>query len=127
MFAERFARDGCLIVDRLFDPALIGSVRREYERQYGDLDPAGPRPHLNVGEGRLHLPLTLRGPLLDSHLCAHPLLLTMLGGIFDGPFVIDNVTIVTACPGAGEQRPHRDPRRCSSAARRSALRCPAMR
>jgi Phytanoyl-CoA dioxygenase (PhyH) len=108
MFDERFASDGCLVIDRLFDPALIDSVHDEYLRQYGAIDPADPPLHMNVGDGRLHLPITLRGPLLDPSLYAHPLLVRMLSSILDAEFVIDNVSVVTALPGAGDQRFHRD-------------------
>jgi hypothetical protein len=81
MFAERFARDGCLIIDRLFDPALIERVFEEYHRQYGDIDPADPPLHLKAGDRRLQLPISLRGPFLDPGLYAHPLLLKILGEI----------------------------------------------
>ena len=105
---ERFARDGCLVIDRLFDPALIDRAREEYERQYGHIDPDDPPLHLNVGAGRLHLPIVFRGPLLDPELYAHPLLLTLLDKFFGSLFVIDNATIVTAMPGADDQQHHRD-------------------
>ena len=108
MFTERFAREGCLVIDRLFDPALIDAVHAEYARQYGEIDPADPPLHMNVGAGRLHLPVTMRGPLLDPALYAHPILTALLGGILDAEFVIDNVSVVTALPGAPDQRYHRD-------------------
>jgi ectoine hydroxylase-related dioxygenase (phytanoyl-CoA dioxygenase family) len=63
---------------------------------------------MNVGDGRLHLPVTLRGPLLDPALYVHPLLARLLGSILDAQFVIDNLSVVTALPGAGDQRFHRD-------------------
>jgi ectoine hydroxylase-related dioxygenase (phytanoyl-CoA dioxygenase family) len=63
---------------------------------------------MNVGAGRLHLPVTMRGPLLDPALYAHPILTALLGGILDAEFVIDNVSVVTALPGAPDQRYHRD-------------------
>ena len=108
MFDERFLADGCLVIDRLFDPALIDRVHAEYDRQYGDIDPADPPLHMKVGNDRLHLPIAFRGPLLDPSLYAHPLLLRLVGSIFDAPFVIDNVSVVTALPGAPDQRFHRD-------------------
>ena len=108
MFAERFARDGCLVIDRLFDRALIERVHEEYARQYGEIDAANPPLHMNVGAGRLHLPVTFRGPLLDPALYAHPILTALLECILDAQFVIDNVSVVTALPGAPDQRYHRD-------------------
>ncbi|MEO7634247.1 MAG: phytanoyl-CoA dioxygenase family protein [Sphingomicrobium sp.] len=108
MFAETFDQQGCLVIDRLFDPALIDSVRREYEAQYSSFDPANLPPHMNVGDKRLHLPLRLRGPLLQAELYAHPLLMTILANILRTTFVIDNVNCVTALPGASDQKFHRD-------------------
>jgi hypothetical protein len=108
MFAERFARDGCLVIDKLFDPALIERVFEEYDRQYGDIDPANPPLHLKAGDRRLQLPIALRGPFLDPGLYAHPLLLKILGEIFGDLFLIDNVTVVTALAGADHQGFHRD-------------------
>jgi len=109
MFVERFERDGCLVIDRLFDPALIDRVRAEYDRQYGAIDPDAPPPHLKVGTARMHLPVSLTGALLDPELYANPLLLeALLKPLLGSAFVIDNVNVVTAFPGAGKQRSHRD-------------------
>lgn len=108
MFAERFARDGCLVVDRLFDRNLIDRVRDEFERQYSDIDPVNPPLHLKVGNGRLQVAPLLRGALLDPALYAHPVLLQLLKGILADAFVIDSVSVVLAMPGASDQRLHRD-------------------
>ncbi len=108
MFNETFAEQGCLVIQRLFDPALIDSIRVEYERQYGSFDPANLPLHMNVGEKRLHLPLALRGPLLETALYANPILMTILSNLLHTPFLIDNVNCVTALPGATDQKFHRD-------------------
>ena len=50
MFAERFMRDGCLVIDRLFEPTLIDAVREEIVRQHGAIDPERPPEHLKVGD-----------------------------------------------------------------------------
>ena len=59
-FVETYAERGCLVIDRLFDPALIDRVRAEYERQYVAFDPTNLPLHMNVGDRRLHLPITAR-------------------------------------------------------------------
>ena len=107
-FLENYAERGCVVIDRMFDPALIDAARGEYERQYEHFDPANLPLHMNVGEGRLHLPLRLRGALLEPGIYAHPLLMMVLKSLLRTPFVIDNFTCVTALPGAGEQKVHRD-------------------
>ena len=108
MFAERFMRDGCLVVARLFEPALIDAVREEVERQQGAIEAARPADHLKVGHLRLQVPVDLKGPLLDPALYAHPMLLAMLKAILAQGPVIDNVSCVIALPGAKDQRLHRD-------------------
>jgi hypothetical protein len=106
--AATFARDGYLVIDRLFDPALIDAVREEYERQFGDLSEDRLPSHLNVGDRRVQLPIALQGPLLDPMLGAHPLLMRMLESLLGRDFLIDNATVVVALPGAQDQSLHRD-------------------
>ena len=106
--AARFESQGYLVIDRMFDPALIDAVREEYGRQFGDLSEDRLPPHLNVGDRRVQLPIMLLGPLLDPMLSAHPLLMQMLGSLLGRDFLIDNATVVVALPGAGDQNLHRD-------------------
>lgn len=103
-----FRENGCLVVERLFDPALIDRVREEYERQYADRRAAHSAPHMEVGDGRLHLPVALRGPLLDAMFLFHPLLHSMLVHLMPSRLVLDSVSVVTSFPGSSDQRPHRD-------------------
>lgn len=106
--AQTFARDGYLVIDRLFDPALIDAVREEYDRQFGDLAAEALPPHLNVGDRRMQLPIMLKGSLLDPMLSAHPLLMRILESVLGQDFLIDNATCVVALPGARDQSLHRD-------------------
>ena len=106
--AARFESQGYLVIDRLFDPALIDAVREEYDRQFGDLVEDQLPPHLNVGDRRVQLPIVLQGPLLDPMLSAHPLLMQVLASLLGRDFLIDNATVVVALPGAKNQNLHRD-------------------
>src|SRR4029453_14209619 len=108
MFAERFLRDGYLVVDRLFDPALIDAVREEFERQHPSIDPDRPPEHLKVGHRRLQVPIQLTGALLDPRPLENPLLVGFLKPLLGDGMVIDSVICVVALPGAEEQRVHRD-------------------
>lgn len=92
----------------MFEPSFIDLLMAEYERQYQTLDPANLPLHMNVGHRRLHLPLQLRGPFLDPRLYAHPILTALLSSILKRSFVLDNVSCVTALPGAADQKIHRD-------------------
>lgn len=108
MFVERFEEQGCLVIDRLFDPGLIDLVRLEYQAQYQSFDPNSLPLHMNVGDKRLHLPLQIRGALLEAQLYANPLLMGILSQILPTTYLIDNVNCVTALPGAEAQHIHRD-------------------
>lgn len=105
---DQLASDGCLVFEKLFDPALIDRAHDEYERQYRAFDEDELPLHMNVGDRRLHLPIALTRALLDPLLYANPLLMMALGSIFGEPYLIDNATVVTALPGAQPQRFHRD-------------------
>lgn len=109
-FADRFAAEGWLRVDRLFDPLLIAEVHEEFERQVETLTRLqnGHRAYINVGDKRMMLPIRLTGAVADPKLYANPLLLVVLRQLLGDDFVIDNVTCVVALPGAQDQRPHED-------------------
>jgi hypothetical protein len=105
---DAFSQTGCLVFERFFPPALITAIHDEYLRQYSDHEVAQAAPHLKVDTNRLHLPIAMRGPLLDPLLYAHPLLLRLLQPLLESRFVIDSVNIVTSFPGSPRQRIHRD-------------------
>jgi hypothetical protein len=105
--AEPFARDGCLVIDRLFDQALIEAAHAEYQRQFPDLL-SQPPPHLRVGHRRLQLPMEIRGPVADGMLSGHPLLIALLVKLLGPDLAIDSLACVVALPGARAQHLHRD-------------------
>ena len=107
-FVEQFERDNFLVIDRLFDPALIDAAAAEVHGQFTDLDAEALPPHLRVGPRRIQLPVQLKGALLEPALYANPLLLRMLEPLLGRKFLIDSFTCVVAFPGAPEQRLHRD-------------------
>lgn len=106
--AETFAERGCLTISRLFEPALIDSIRDEYQRQYGGMTTDSLPAHLKVGDKRVHVPIQVKGPLLDPMLTAHPLLLRMVESIVGADPVIDSMVCVVAFPGSEDQHLHRD-------------------
>jgi hypothetical protein len=108
LFPETFARQGYLLFEKLFDPALIDAVREEYLRQYPRFQPGGLPLHREVGDRRLHLPVRLTGAFMKPDLFANPMLIGVLGILFASPFLIDSVNCVTALPGAQPQHEHRD-------------------
>lgn len=109
-FLERFASDGWLRIDGAFDRELIDALHAEYLEQSDSLLETRDdrREYLRVGDGRVMLPVALRGRFLDPRLYANPIILGLLG-LFLGPdFLIDSFTCVSALPGAPAQRRHLD-------------------
>jgi hypothetical protein len=107
-FAATFARDGCLSLGGLFEPALIDAARGEFERQFPDLSKDRLPEHLQVGHRRLQLPIEVRGAIADPMLSAHPLLWSIIRDLLGEDAAIDSVTCVVALPGARAQQLHRD-------------------
>ncbi|WP_037498000.1 phytanoyl-CoA dioxygenase family protein [Sphingomonas jaspsi] len=108
MFDEKFRNDGLLVIDRIFDPEMIGRVRETVAGWTGPIDPARPPVHLRVDEGRLHMPIVMEGPLLDPALLTHPILDRILSSLLGADYVIDNLSLVTALAGAPQMHLHRD-------------------
>jgi len=105
---ERFADQGCLRIERLFDPALIAAIHDEYQRQFGGKEADEFPPHLRVGDRRIQVPIELKGPLLDPLLTAHPLLTRLIETLIGPDPLIDSLVCVVALPGAADQQLHQD-------------------
>ena len=109
-FVDQFAEEGWLKIGKVFDPAFIDDLNREFESQYAALTThqGGHRGYLNVGDERMMLSVRLTGAFLDPRLYANPLLLPVLQQLLGPDLLIDNFTCVIALPGAGEQHLHCD-------------------
>ena len=107
---KKFADDGCLTFTRLVAPVSIEAARAEYERQWEMLAVPGEheQPGKNVGNGRRMLPIQLENALLDPLIFANPLVAMILHEALGPDYLIDNVTCVTALPGAEAQHLHAD-------------------
>lgn len=105
---QTFVERGCLAFQRLFDPALIDSIRAEYEDQLGGRAMSQLPPHLKVGNRRTQVPIRLKGAVLDPMLSANPLLMKLFESLLGPDLLIDSFTCVVAFPGAADQPLHRD-------------------
>ena len=106
--AQHFGKEGCLIVDRLFETSIIDAIYEEYKRQFPILDSSELPAHLKVGNLRFQLPIRLTGPLLEPVFFANPIITWLLRQLLGEDFLIDNFTCVVALAGAAEQKLHRD-------------------
>jgi len=104
--AERFARDGYVVFDRIFDPLFIDELKAEYFRQFPDI--ASSPDRFDVGNRRLQVPICLAGPYLSPQLHANPALLALAAAALGEDYLIDSLAVVTALPGAKPQHLHVD-------------------
>ena len=106
--AARFAKDGCVVLEDVFDPALIDALREEYRRQVPDVETAPPGDAYQVGHKRLQIAVGLLGPFASPSFYANPRLTELAGAALGEDFLIDSIAVVTALPGAADQHLHTD-------------------
>jgi hypothetical protein len=104
--AERFAKDGYALFDRVFDPAFIDELRAEYLRQFPNV--ADSPDTYKVGHLRFQVPIRMTGPYLSPKLYANPVLLELAGAALGENYLIDSIATVTSLPGARIQHQHMD-------------------
>lgn len=104
--AERLARDGYAVFDRVFDPAFVDELRTEYLHQFPDVATSPDR--YKVGNLRFQAPIAMTGPYASPQLYANPPLLGLAEAALGGNHLIDSVATVTALPGARIQHQHMD-------------------
>lgn len=105
MFREDFLRDGYIRLPDLIPAELVAEIRSTL---MDPIDPERAPAHLPVDEGRLHLPVRMAGPLLNPQLWANPILEFLLTSLLGPEYLIENVSLVVAMPGAPEMHLHRD-------------------
>ena len=106
--AETFAKNGCVVFDRIFEPAFIDALRDEYFRQFPDVDANPPEDKYKVGGRRLQLAVKMTGAFLSPDLYANPVLLKFAGAALGEDHLIESLAVVTALAGADAQHLHRD-------------------
>lgn len=104
--AERFARNGYALFDRVFEPAFIDELRAEYRRQFPNV--ASSADPYKVGHLRFQVPITMTGPYLSPQLYANPMLLEFARAALGDNYLIDSIATVTSLPGARVQHQHMD-------------------
>jgi len=102
----QFARDGYVVLEHIFDAAFADELRAEYLRQFPDVTSSSDR--YKVGNRRIQVPITMKGPYLSPDLYANPELLRLARGLLGENFLIDSLAIVTALPRAKMQHLHKD-------------------
>ena len=104
--ADRFEKDGFVVLERVFDPAFIDALRAEYVRQFPNI--ARDATAYVVGDRRLQVAVQLTGPFLSPDLYANPTVLALTKAALGDDILIDNFSLVSALPGAAAQHAHAD-------------------
>jgi hypothetical protein len=114
---KAFRLRGVAILRGVFSQKAIDRFSDEFTAQFGHLDPERlrllaktppPNPLLKVGKSRYDSLPEIKGALADPALIANPIFLPLVRKVL-GEFVrMAGFTIVISCPGAEEQKIHRD-------------------
>lgn len=110
--AIRLARDGVIVFERLFDPAVVLSIADHVRRRVpGAYDPDAPRPedYLSVGTKRMNglVPIDRSmAPAIDMLL--NPALDILFSAALGRDWVYESFGVISSFPGATTQGYHAD-------------------
>lgn len=104
--ADRFEKDGFVVLEHVLEATFIDALRAEYQRQFPDI--ASDPEAYTVGDRRLQVPVQLTGPFLSPDLYANSIVLAVTKAELGADFLIDNFSLVSALPGAAAQHLHSD-------------------
>lgn len=110
--AQALTRDGVVVFDRIFDPALVVSVAMELRRIVpGAYDRSAtlPEDFLSVGEQRINGLVPIAGPLSGViDMLVSPALQTLFNEALGEDWVYESFGVISSFPGATLQHLHAD-------------------
>lgn len=110
--AQALARDGVIVFDRLFDPALVSDVAKALRRIVpGAYDPSAtlPEDFLSVGEQRINGLVPISGPMSGViDMLVSPALQTLFNEALGENWVYESFGVISSFPGATLQHLHAD-------------------
>ena len=106
---DALKRFGFVQVDNALSAEVVAGLRHDYERRHTTTTEAElKRRSLRVGEKRYMITVEISGAFNDPLLYANPCVFPMVSEILGGDAVLDNLTVVSALPGAAAQHIHID-------------------
>lgn len=106
---SEFNKEGCLILDRVFDPAFIQRLHRAFIRDYQHYLVEKDHPDaLCVGNKRYQITIEVKDEFNTEQLYANPLVLSLVEQLLGKRFVISDLTCVASLPGAEDMHIHGD-------------------
>jgi len=104
-----FRVDGALIIEDIFDAAIVAEARRQFADSYSRyLDKKQHEDALEVGDRRLMITVDWIPPFDDPQLFANPYLLPVLSAALGDDLVIGAYGIICSLPSAPAQHRHCD-------------------
>ncbi|MCE9604979.1 MAG: phytanoyl-CoA dioxygenase family protein [Planctomycetia bacterium] len=107
--ARLFRKYGTLVVENVFDEALMDRLLVDFSERYRSyLDEGRPDDALKVGNKRFMITVDVDGRFNDPALYSAPLLTPILARLLSDEYVMGSFTAVASMPGAAEMRVHKD-------------------
>jgi len=107
--ATYFRLNGCLTLEKSFDPELVQAMQSDFLTSYAPRDRAEvERTCLKVGVERFMFSVKLRPPYLEPGVYASPEVLPIVKDLLGDDCIIQSFGVVCAYPGAQLQHIHRD-------------------
>ena len=104
-----FHEYGTLIVENVFDAALMDRLAASFEERYRPyLNDDRPDDALQVGNRRFMITVDVADGFNDGSLYAAPLVTPILERLLGEDFILGSFTAVTSLPGAADMRMHKD-------------------
>jgi ectoine hydroxylase-related dioxygenase (phytanoyl-CoA dioxygenase family) len=107
--AEIYDRKGFLVLENIFDPELLTSLRADYLAKYVEQGHDHlARSNATVGDKRLMVTVDVEGAYNDPRIYANPMVMAVMHKLLEDGFVLNGYGSVVAFPGSKLQTPHRD-------------------
>ena len=104
-----FLEHGTLVIENVYDDALIGRCREEVLGGYrAYFENVRHEDALRIGDRRFQVTVSVEGPFNDEAFYANPLLMPLLHRWLDEKFVLGSLTASVSLPGAKLQWSHKD-------------------
>ncbi|QHV96962.1 phytanoyl-CoA dioxygenase family protein [Spirosoma endbachense] len=106
-----FRRDGYVVLKAVFSKEYINALylafRNRYEQSFTDKN---AKEIIQVGDKRYQIAVEVKGVFNSPELYANPFIFPIIEQLFDGDFIIGDLTCVTSLPGAKTMAIHCDGR-----------------
>lgn len=104
-----FLEYGVLIVENVFEKALIEACRASYFEKYqAYFENRRHSDALRIGDKRFQVTMAIEGPINNEEFYGNQLVLPLLNEWLDERFVFGSLTASTSLPGSKEQWIHKD-------------------